>query len=151
MRCAARGLSSRPCPSGGSAGASSIWCGTKRRRAGGRGKRYSALTGGLEPEKTPEVTACLEIEEEAGFLVEPADLIDLGVCRGTKSTDTVYRLFAANLTGRMQGEAKGDGSRLDAEGTVAWFDRPAAVSEDPLVAVLYLRLADILDRVRGQH
>lgn len=101
--------------------------------------QFSSLTGGVE-KGNPVATAVMEIKEEAGYDVDPGELIDLGTCWGTKSTDTTYYLYGADVTGLEQGEAAGDGSTLDAEGTVAFKSYPVAVSKDPIVAKLYCEL-----------
>ena len=102
--------------------------------------QLSALTGGCEKEG-PMHTAIMEIKEEVGFVVTEEMVETLGVCRGTKSTDTTYHLYAVDVTGLDEGEATGDGSRLDSEGTIEWH-RTIAETVDPIVAMMYYRLEE---------
>lgn len=97
----------------------------------------SSLTGGYEG-GDPRDTAILELKEEAGFEAKHDELIDLGTSYVSKSSDTVYYLYAIDVTDKKSGEATGDGTKQDAEGTIEWFERPQ--SDDPQVAVIYLRL-----------
>lgn len=107
----------------------------------------SALTGGWEGGDITE-DAVRELWEEAGYQATPGELIRLGMCRGTKSTDTVYELFAVDVSRKVQHEAPGDGTRLESEAETAWLtgDEVHVVS-DPTVAVMYLRLRAALGRL----
>ncbi len=67
-----------------------------------------SLTGGVDKGDGVVETAVKELREESGYEVLPKDLKFLGVCMGTKSTDTVYFLFAVDLTHKTQGKIKGD-------------------------------------------
>jgi len=97
-----------------------------------------AITGGCDHEdEEPIDVAIRELEEEAGYKVP--HLTPLGTCRGTKSTDTIFHLFTVELTGMTPGEAKGDGSRLEAEATCRWSANPEDC-DDPLVSVMWARL-----------
>jgi 8-oxo-dGTP pyrophosphatase MutT (NUDIX family) len=100
----------------------------------------SAITGGYEGGDI-EDDAVHELLEETGYAITRDDLIPLGVSYASKSSDTVYTLFSANLTGRVPGVAVGDGSRLEAEGSTRWL-RAAELGavRDPQVATMYLRL-----------
>lgn len=106
----------------------------------GMAPSLSALTGGVESGDTPETCAIEELREEAGILALPKHLISLGTCRGTKSTDTIYHLFAVDVThatGRMA--IMGDGSCLESLARmVVVHDIAGAV--DPLAYVLHYRL-----------
>ena len=78
------------------------------------------------------------LKEEAGYELEgTARLCYLGYCRGTKSTDTTFYLYAVNVTDLEPGEAEGDGSELD-DAPCEWHTDPT-VSRDPLVSALYVR------------
>ena len=104
----------------------------------------SSITGGVEKGLSPEEIAVEEIDEEAGYIVEESELIDLGTCRGTKSSDTIYHLFGIDLTGREKlGEAEGDGSELERLAQCVWYgsDR-IGQAEDPFVYVSYYRLRE---------
>jgi len=103
----------------------------------------SALTGGVEKDSTPIQTLWVEIREESGYR-HLTKLHTLGECRGTKSTDTIYYLYGADVTGIDPGEAEGDGSRLEAEASIMWTMNPVWSSPDPLVGMLVARLQGYL-------
>jgi len=98
-----------------------------------------SITGGYET-FDPRDTAVMELEEEAGYSVDKGRLIELGTCRATKSTDTVYYLYAVDVTDLEQGEAKGDGSRLEAEGSTHWTLEPLNETDDPFVFTMWAKL-----------
>lgn len=105
----------------------------------------SSVTGGVERDDVM-ATAVMELEEEAGFEAKESDFIKLGTCRGVKSADTVYHLFAVNCTNLKKVEAKGDGSELEAKATMVWTNPPDIVeAEDPLVAMLFVRFCGKVD------
>lgn len=97
-----------------------------------------AITGGCDHEgEEPVEVAIRELKEEAGYDVSALDV--LGTCRGTKSTDTVFHLFAVDVTSMEPGEATGDGSRLEDEASTSWSADPETC-DDPLVSVMWARL-----------
>ena len=109
--------------------------------------QVSSITGGCENVQATEgmpdeerflPDAVRELLEETGYDA-PADRFTyLGRCFGPKSADTHYHLFAVDLTGIPEGEAKGDGSAHEAAATNEWHpDTVKAVC--PLVAVSYVR------------
>lgn len=103
-------------------------------------QQLSAVTGGYEGGDIAD-DAVREVAEETGYVITCDDLIDLGESYASKSSDTVYSLFAVDLTGRTPGAAAGDGSRLEAEGSTAWLlDNALAHVKDPQVALMYVRL-----------
>jgi 8-oxo-dGTP pyrophosphatase MutT (NUDIX family) len=100
----------------------------------------SGLTGGVDEGHTPLQTAKIELLEEAGYEAEEEDFITLGTCRGTKSTDTIYHIFAIDLSEvEKTGEAEGDGSQLEAEATCIWTE-DYGDSDDSQLAMAILRL-----------
>lgn len=80
----------------------------------------SSLTGGMEKEMTPEEVALMELREESGYDATEGELIKLGTCRGTKSSDTTYHLFAVDVTNKEAGKRTGDGSYHDTNAEVTW-------------------------------
>jgi 8-oxo-dGTP pyrophosphatase MutT (NUDIX family) len=98
----------------------------------------SGITGGVEDED-PAEDALRELEEEAGYTVSREDLIFLGTTYASKAMDTVYHLYAANVEGKSQQMASGDGSRLESEGSVEWHDNAMGV-EDAVASCAYFRL-----------
>ncbi len=100
----------------------------------------SAVTGGYEGGDIAD-DAVHEMLEETGYVVTRDELIDLGTSYASKSTDTIYSLYAVNVTEKTPGEAVGDGSHLDTTGTTVWLP-PAELApvKDPQVALMFLRL-----------
>lgn len=97
----------------------------------------SGITGGVESDR-PLDDARRELAEESGYEAEEEEFIYLGTCRGTKSTDTVYHLYAVDVTDKEPGEATGDGSELD-NAPVEWHET-AVDCDDPQAAFAYLKL-----------
>ena len=100
--------------------------------------RISSITGGVEKCGARE-TALHELKEEAGYIAEAKDLISLGTCQGTKSSNTVYSLFGIDLTTLPIVKATGDGSELERIATCVWGSK-IDMAVDPLVYVLHYRL-----------
>jgi 8-oxo-dGTP pyrophosphatase MutT (NUDIX family) len=106
----------------------------------------SAITGGWEGGDIAD-DAVRELLEETGYEITRDDLIWLGESYGTKSADTVYSLFTADLTGHPAGAATGDGTQLEAESEAKWVDAATlAALMDPQLAVMHVRL-NALDAV----
>ncbi|WP_431881699.1 hypothetical protein [Micromonospora chalcea] len=102
--------------------------------------QLSAITGVYEGGDIAD-DAVREVLEEAGYAIKRDDLLPLGESYASKSSDTVYTLFAVNVTDMPQGDAVGDGSRLEAEGTTVWLDQAQAAQVlDPQVSTMVLRL-----------
>ena len=51
----------------------------------------------------PMVTAIKELKEESGF--DCSELIELGTCFGTKSTDTIYHLYTVDLFDQINSQS----------------------------------------------
>lgn len=100
----------------------------------------SSITGGYEKGMSIEDVVVMEMEEEAGYIINKNDLKNLGTCRGTKSSDTVYHLFTIDLTDKEKStEGSGDGSELERKASCFWSDK-INQSEDPLVYVMYHKI-----------
>jgi len=109
----------------------------------------SSITGGWE--KIGEVeTARKELLEEAGYRVAPKELIPLGQCYASKSTDTRYTLYTIDLTNHDQvGTGKGDGSKLEELAECFWA--PDGIIKDvwdPLVSVMFVRILHLLSQAK---
>lgn len=102
----------------------------------------SSITGGVE-ENILE-TAVHELKEEAGYSVDKSDLIYLGTCRGTKSSDTIYYLFTVDLTNFEQGVATTDGSELEKKAHCYWSSS-ISNAKDPMVYVSYYKIIQLLN------
>jgi 8-oxo-dGTP pyrophosphatase MutT (NUDIX family) len=104
----------------------------------------SAITGGYEGADIID-DAVREMLEETGYDIDRGELIPLGESYASKSADTVYTLFSVDLTGKEQGEARGDGSRVEAESAAVWLTaRHLSTIRDPQVSVMYVRLLALL-------
>lgn len=99
----------------------------------------SSITGGYEKDKGIKGTVVDEVKEEAGYYIKENELIDLGTCQGTKSCDTIYHLFAVDVTSKKQMKAKGDGSTLESKAECVWM-MDLAGCVDPLAYILEYRL-----------
>lgn len=101
----------------------------------------SSITGGVEHEDQRD-TAVEEMAQEAGYEITKEDLIPLGTSFASKSADTIYYLFAVNLTGREKTlKGDGDGSLLEKKATMHWVaESEIPKIRDPQVSVMYVRL-----------
>lgn len=99
----------------------------------------SSITGGVDSGESVAHAAARELFEEAGLSVPEEFLIPLGTVQGTKSTDTVYHLFAADVTG-MPGPGNTDGQDSNESSSQnVWVDGTLPNVEDPLLYSLYQR------------
>jgi len=100
----------------------------------------SSITGGLEG-TDPDYTIVEELKEEAGYFIDKKDLIQLGTCFGTKSSDTIYHLYSVDLTGYVQGTptTTDPGEQMS---HCVW-SKDIKEAQDPFVYVSYLRLQSI--------
>lgn len=104
----------------------------------------TSITGGVEPEKSPEETAVMEIEEEAGFFATTQELIPLGTVRPSKSADTVVHLFAWNARGQTPIKPQGDGSEGEKLSYCRWVsDAEMIWCKCPLVSAMLARMAQL--------
>lgn len=108
----------------------------------GMAPSISSITGGVEDDQTPADNALQELAEEGGYTIRPDQLISLGTCRATKSTDSTYHLFTADVTGMVRGDASGDGSELEAKAHCYWTTDPCKDAVDPFLYVLYVRIGE---------
>ena len=102
----------------------------------------SSITGGVENDDSIG-TAVQEIAEEAGYKVKRTDMKFLDVSYGTKSSDTQYYLYTVDLTGKEKTlDAKGDGSRLEAEAECFWSDTirccPSTRTSFPSTSIIFM-------------
>lgn len=104
--------------------------------------QVSSITGGVESDN-PEDDAVKELKEEAGYDVDKEQLIDLGTCFNSKSSDTIIHLYSVNLTNCEKGDAEGDGSYLEDQAYCYW-NNSIDHAVDPLVFILHYRLARFL-------
>lgn len=112
-------------------------------------KPYS-LTGGCDKKgETPAETAARELREEAGYIVDAADLIPLGIMRESKASDMVTHVFAARIYDDTPfEEPQKDGTSAEADAYGVWMSESQATwdSDDPLVSHAILRLQNRRNR-----
>lgn len=95
-----------------------------------------SLTGGVDVGETPQQTAVKELQEEIGFVVSEEELISLGTFYGTKSSDTIYHIFAVQIT---QETKKVDPTDKNSLGI--WLNiKNISVTKDPFLLASALRL-----------
>lgn len=102
-------------------------------------EQISSITGGMDTGNSIIDTAVHELDEEAGYSSEPNNFESLGTCRGTKSTDTTFHLFAIDVSDKCRHDADGDGSELERKAHCFWTSK-IDEAVDPLVYILYYRL-----------
>lgn len=112
----------------------------------------SSITGGVEHNEDGTIDVVddviRELVEETGYTISPDEVISLGTSRCAKSSDSIYFLFSADLTNKIQGEAVGDGSGLESLATCNWVDYSSIINNlDPMVSVAYLRLHNMLENI----
>lgn len=101
----------------------------------------TAVSGGIEKGDSPIETAIKEAYEEAGYRLDPNELIDLGLCRLSTNQDTIVYCYAADVTGKERYEAPGDGTRGEVGAYCDWVSAEEAVmSKSAYMSVLVLRL-----------
>lgn len=111
------------------------------------GMNVSSITGGFdEDDLTPEACAIRETYEEAGYSVPEHEaenlVVRLGTTRGSKSSDTVYHLFAIDVSGLERVEAPGDGSKSESMSSCRWVDVLPSDSQDPFLYAMFHRLQE---------
>lgn len=92
-----------------------------------------SLTGGVDDGEQPLETAIKELQEEIGYIVEKSDVISLGTFYGTKSTDSIYHIFAVEIT---ENTKKGDTTDKDAGGEWITLKDVTMVADPFLVAAV---------------
>jgi ADP-ribose pyrophosphatase YjhB (NUDIX family) len=59
----------------------------------------SSITGGVDAGEDSAAAAIRELQEETGYVVPIGNIISLGTCHGVKSCDTIYSIYAVDVTG----------------------------------------------------
>jgi hypothetical protein len=87
-----------------------------------------AITGQCEPGADPLDIAVMELHEEGGIIVAPAEFIALGTGYLTKQADTLAHFFTVDVTDLPRGTAPSDGSRFEQGSYCDWVTRSEALS-----------------------
>ncbi len=107
--------------------------------AHGDGMQIASITGACEKDNPP-YTAILELKEEGGYDITEEELHYLGSIRPSKASDTEIVLFVADLTGKEQGEALGDGGQHENLEYPKWVSLEEAIlSKDPCIPAAIVR------------
>jgi 8-oxo-dGTP pyrophosphatase MutT (NUDIX family) len=104
---------------------------------------FCSLTGGIDNGSTAPSAAIKEIEEELGIIAPVESLISLGTCYGTKSTDTIYELFAIDITRLHPTKEPEHGIQSE---FFPFITRYFAFIKDPIFHTMASRLSDTLFR-----
>lgn len=98
----------------------------------------SSITGGVDAGENPPEAACRELREETGYSVPVETLVPLGTCHGAKSSDTVYYLFAVDVTG-LSGDGNPESYQDENESRArnVWVNGALPKAEDPLLFTLF--------------
>ncbi len=110
--------------------------------------RYS-ITGG--PTADEDMVSCgvRELAEEAGYVVSPHEMIDLGQVYPSKQEDTLAQLYGVDVTGRTQNAIEGDGSEWEAGAGAEWVSYAEGLQvADPLFVTAMIR---VYERLKGER
>jgi len=101
--------------------------------------KLASLTGGVE-DKSTEETAIIEMKEEAGIDITKDELEDLGQVMSSKSSDTIYYLFAVDCSKKDIKKGEGDGSEGEKDAYCEWVSiRDAINSFDSVLHSLIIK------------
>ena len=111
----------------------------------GEGLQLSSFTGMVDPGETIEEAVVREIYEEAGIRAVADKLINLGVVRPSKASDTVLHLFAYSVDSLEDVNFKpaGHGTRGEQGAYSKWVTKEeAAYCKDGSVGTMLARLVE---------
>jgi 8-oxo-dGTP pyrophosphatase MutT (NUDIX family) len=110
----------------------------------------SSFTGGVDKGMDSVDTALKELSEEAGYIIgddESHRMKYLGTTYSTKSSDSIYHLFAFDLTGKEQDKELDVETELEKSSTNEWVEASIVQEcKDPFVGMLVLRLLASLEK-----
>ena len=109
----------------------------------------SSFTGAVEKGETPLEAVIHEIKEEGGYKVESSQVINLGQVFGSKSSDTIYFLFAVDLTNAGCPDKLVCESELEKHSYNVWIDaRDSFEISDSLFNCIGYRLLNFLNMAK---
>ena len=104
-----------------------------------------AFTGGIDEGEEPSYTACRELKEESGIEINERELIYLGTCFGTKSSDTTYYLFSALLNSDNIHRDYHIESTAQIKSGAGWLSLSEAIGYgDPIMHTILMRTTEYL-------
>lgn len=107
-----------------------------------------AFTGGVDSGSNPVATCIKELKEEAGYDLDTPELQErvknLGTCFGIKSSDSVYHLFAIDVTDFPEDKKKElfVETDLESSATNVWVDTKELIEQakDPFPTLIAIKL-----------
>lgn len=101
----------------------------------------SSITGGIDHGSSHLETACKELMEETGYEVDLKDMMYLGESFSTKMCDTIYYLYACDLTESVPTKPLHIESVFEQKSFAKWVRESDIHSiQDPFVYACYIRM-----------
>lgn len=101
----------------------------------------TTIAGGIEEIETFQEAVIREAYEEAGYNLQPDEVVNLGQCNLSTNQDTLVYLFAADVTGLKRDKAPGDGTRGEQGAYCDWVTPIQAIqSKSAFMSTLIVRL-----------
>lgn len=99
----------------------------------------TTITGGVNEKVRPIDVAVQEMYEEAGYLVLPSQLMNLGTVYLAKGADFVGHLYAIDVDGLPRVEAPGDGTKGEEGAYCDWVSIKQMINcKEPVASCLML-------------
>lgn len=106
-------------------------------------RHLQSITGAIDNGEKPEIAALRELVEETGYRATRKNITSLGTTFCSKASDTIYHMFAVDLTNVEQGE-KETTEQAEQDSVTMWLESgQLGVINDPLVAQMYMRFSSI--------
>jgi 8-oxo-dGTP pyrophosphatase MutT (NUDIX family) len=98
---------------------------------------HTCVTGGVE-HGDPERTAVEEIKEEAGYSIDVSRLKHLGRFMAYKGADSLYDLYAADISG-LEALAPSTLDSVELRSSIVWASDPERIADDLLTLAIVAR------------
>ena len=102
-----------------------------------------SITGGVESEFDDKENAIKELKEETGYSTNKDELIDLGIGRTSKISESTVHMYGVNLTGKEEGERELEGYEEFIENVWLKEDELYEI-QDPIFFMVYFKLKNKL-------